>query len=46
MSWRPRLSKRCGKTVDFAHRSDEPAEETALEDVYAPTEAGRGGAIW
>ncbi|NLN17014.1 MAG: thiamine pyrophosphate-dependent dehydrogenase E1 component subunit alpha [Firmicutes bacterium] len=33
------------EAVDFAHRSDEPAEETALEDVYAPTEAGRR-AIW
>ena len=31
--------------VEFAYRSDEPAEETALEDVYAPTEAGRR-AIW
>ncbi len=27
--------------VEFAHHSEEPLEETALEDVYVPTEAGR-----
>ena len=30
---------------EVAYRSDEPAEETAREDGYAPTEAGRR-AIW
>ncbi|MGI6036996.1 MAG: thiamine pyrophosphate-dependent dehydrogenase E1 component subunit alpha [Limnochordia bacterium] len=29
------------KAVEFAHASPEPAPETALEDVFYPTEAGR-----